>query len=159
MPTPRSVGLMQTSVEVNSDLYQSCAGIANPVHTHDEGLTSDWEVETDEHEEDAFGSDMSATVKESKSVEEHAGDGAPSDGREVLRSGVAELLALQELYVQAASSSDADPARLANAYMASLRDNSSFHVSIANQVVSASDKKAEYGISSLFYGHSQGPIE
>ncbi|GMF51141.1 unnamed protein product [Phytophthora fragariaefolia] len=120
-------------------------------NTQVEGLTASWEVETDEHEEDAFGSKMSATAKESKSVEEHAGDRAPSDGCEVLRSGVAELLALQAIPVQAASSSDTDPARLGNAYIASLRDNSSLHVSIADQVVSAYDKKDEYSIFALFF--------
>ncbi|GMF54271.1 unnamed protein product [Phytophthora fragariaefolia] len=123
--------LLQRSTSENTGTPATTEGIAMLSDTQVEGLTADWKVETDEHEEDAFGSKMSATTKESKSVEEHAGDGAPSDGSEVLRSGVAELVALQEMPVQAASSSDTDPTRLGNAYIALLRDSWTSDVLVA----------------------------
>ncbi|KAK1931859.1 hypothetical protein P3T76_012791 [Phytophthora citrophthora] len=119
--------------------------------SHVEELTSDWEVETEEHEEeDVFGNEVTATAEESE-TDQHAGDGVHLDHGEVLRSGIAELLAQRETPRQAETSSDTGPARMGDAYIASLRDNSSLNVSIAEQVASAYDKKGEYGIFSLFF--------
>ncbi|KAE9266825.1 hypothetical protein PF008_g31517 [Phytophthora fragariae] len=91
-----------------------------------EDLTGDWEVEADGED------DYSSVASD---------DGVATRDDEGDLSGVGDTPATTAF----------DRRTLGEDYIASLRNNSSLHVTTAGQVAKAYDKKAEYGVFSLFF--------
>ncbi|KAF4136910.1 hypothetical protein GN958_ATG13900 [Phytophthora infestans] len=97
-----------------------------------EDMTADWDVDFEDE------LDTSMTVA--------SGDGATSEGEEGIGERAQVLASEAE-----APGSRRKPGNIAEQYIVALKDQSSLHVAIADQVSKAYDNNAEYGVFSLFF--------
>ncbi|KAG2771279.1 hypothetical protein JG687_00018828 [Phytophthora cactorum] len=98
-----------------------------------EDVVGDWEVD------DVGEIDTSGAVA--------TGDGGAASGAD---TSTEDCVLAQEQAVEPDNRAT-EPATIAEQYIASLRDQSSLHVTISGEIANAFDKNAEYGVFSLFF--------